>query len=129
MTCYWDSIISSLTKEDYALIGFNNIPRREIFIEKLKEKNNLINALWQGKSLTKKEQEEHMEAIKCYNIKGIYNGHLTSICDSFLLLICDLMKLSIQHKFLNTKINYSCLETPRKTIYFKSNRGHFERGR
>ena len=68
MTCYWDSIISSLTKEDYALIGFNNIPRREIFIEKLKEKNNLINALWQGKSLTKKEQEEHMEAIKCYNI-------------------------------------------------------------
>ncbi len=129
MTCYWDSILSCLTREDHALIGFNHIPRREQFIEKLKEKNKLITALWQGKLLSKKEQEEHQEAIKCYNIRGIYNGHLTSICDSFLLLICDLMKINIQHKYLNTIINYSCPCTSRKTIYFKSNGGHFERGR
>jgi hypothetical protein len=129
MTCYWDSIISSLTKEDYALIGLNHKPRREKFIEKLKEKNKLISSLWQGNKLNKKEQEEHKEAIECYNIKGIYNGHLTSICDSFLLLICDLMKLSIEHKFLNNNIKYSSLEPSRKTLYFKSNRGHFQRGR
>ena len=72
MTCYWDSILSCLTKEDHALIGFNNIPKRENFIKKLKEKNKLINALWQGKLLSKKEQEEHNEAIRDYNIKGIY---------------------------------------------------------
>ncbi len=59
MTCYWDSILSCLTREDHALIGLNHIPRREQFIEKLKEKNKLITALWQGKLLSKKEQEEH----------------------------------------------------------------------
>ena len=128
MTCYWDSILSCLTKEDHALIGFNQIPRREQFIEKLKEKNQLITALWQGEKLSKKECEEHKEAIRDYNIKGIYNGHFTSICDSFLLLICQLMNLNVEHNFLNTKIKYSCLGTSRRTLYFKSNMGHFQRG-
>lgn len=129
MTCYWDSIISCLTKEDYSIIGLTNTPTRDKFIEKLKEKNKIITALWQGKPLSKKECEEHKEAIRLYNIKGIYNGHLTSTCDTFLLLICDLMNLNIDHKFLNTKIKYSCLGTPRRTLYFKSNRGHFQCGR
>ena len=61
MTCYWDSILSCLTREDHVLIGFNHIPRLEQFIEKLKEKNKLITALWQGKLLSKREQEEHQE--------------------------------------------------------------------
>lgn len=129
MTCYWDSILSCLKKDDYALIGFSHTPKREQFIQKLKEKNKIITSLWQGEKLSKKEQEEHNEAIKCYNIKGIYNGHLTSTCDSFLFLICDLMNLTIEHKYLNTKIKYSCIGPSRKTLYFKSNRGHFQPGR
>ena len=85
MTCFWDSITSSLVDEEYRTLG---IPRnREKLIQTLKNKNTLVNTLWQGKELTKKEKEEHFQAVKTYNISGIRNGHLTSVCDSFLLLI------------------------------------------
>ena len=66
-----------------------------------------------------------MEAIKDYNINGIGNGHLTSICDSFLLLICELFHINILHRYLNITIIYS-YPNPRKTFRFKSNRGHFQ---
>ena len=79
------------------------------------------------KHLKEQEKKEHFEAIKCYNIKGIRNGHLTSICDSFLLLLCHLLNINIHHKYLNTNIVYSTPKTVRKTLYFRSNRGHFTR--
>lgn len=127
MTCFWDSILSCLTIEDFKLLGVNKKLNREGLIERLKTKNCLVDTLWQGKPLKKQEKQEHFEAIKCYNIKGIYNGHLTSICDSFLLLLCHLLKINITHKYLNNNIIYKTVNTVRKTLHFKSNRGHFSR--
>jgi hypothetical protein len=125
MTCFWDSIISSLTIEDFKLLGVNKKLNREGLIQQLKNKNCLVDTLWQGKPLKEQEKKEHYEAIKCYNIKGIYNGHLTSVCDSFLLLLSHLLNINIQHKYLNINISYCTSNPVRKTLYFKSNKGHF----
>lgn len=127
MTCFWDSIISSLSLEDYKLLGANRKLRREELIQTLKNKNCIVDTLWMGRQLRDQEKKEHFEAIKCYNIKGIYNGHLTSICDSFLLLLSHLLKVNIYHMYLKTQIVYSNPNGARKTLHFRSNHGHFSR--
>jgi hypothetical protein len=127
MTCFWDSILSCLTIEDFKLLGVNKKINREGLIQQLKSKNCLVDTLWQGKPLKEQEKKEHYEAIKCYNIKGIYNGHLTSVCDSFLLLLSHLLNINIQHKYLKINISYCTSNPIRKTLYFKSNKGHFSR--
>ena len=127
MTCFWDSILSCLKEDDYK---FANIGRgnRKHFITQIKLRNRPMKSVkWQGKNLTDQEIKEHMEAIKDYNVNGIGSGHLTSICDSFLLLICELFNVSIIHRFLRTNIVYSHPKT-RKTLRFKNNRGHFQVG-
>ena len=102
MTCFWNSILASLNSEDARILGINTMHKNNaIFIQKLKEKNKLVDVLWQGGKLKDQEKKEHFEAVKNYNINGIKNGHLTSICDSFLLLICDLLSVNIEHKYLN----------------------------
>ena len=104
MTCFWDSILSCLTIEDFKLLGVNKKLNREGLIQQLKNKNCLVDTLWQGESLKEQEKKEHYQAVKSYNIKGIYNGHLTSVCDSFLLLLSHLLNINIQHKYLNHNI-------------------------
>ena len=129
MTCFWDAILSTLNVEDFKLLGINKRPNRETFIKTLQAKNkHMTNVLWMNKSLRKQELDEHVEAIKCYNIKGIYGGHLTSICDSFLLLICELLKVEINHRYIRTSIQYKNKNKIRKKLSFRSNRGHFQRG-
>tara|TARA_Y100000741_G_C18250803_1_gene557240 strand:- start:698 stop:1078 length:381 start_codon:yes stop_codon:yes gene_type:complete len=125
MTCFWDSILSSLNDEDLRILGTNR--HRKNLIIALKNKNKITTTLWQGSNLSQKEREESFDAVKDYNIKGIFNGHLTSICDYFLLLISDLLNLSIEHRFLNTKIIYTPLGNVRRHIKFKSNNGHFSK--
>lgn len=127
MTCYWDSIRDSLTLDDYNRLGFNSKPTSQQFITNLKTKNTLVNnVLWQGNEFRNQEIAEHFEAIKSYNVHDIHNGHLTSICDSFILLLCQLLEISIEHKYLNNVICYKNKKHSRKTLYFKSNNGHFE---
>ena len=125
MTCFWDSILTRLSVEDFKLLGHNKKLGREEFIKTLKNKNCMVKTKWLGNELSEQEKKEHFEAIKCYNIKGIYNGHLTSICDSFLLLISELLNVNINHRYLNTNIIYSTPNKVRKTLHFKSNNGHF----
>ena len=125
MTCFWDSILASINQEDLQLFGEKKMNKQQ-FIQKLKDKNKVSDTLWQNQPLRNQEKKEHFEAIKEYNISGIRNGHLTSICDSFLLLICDLLKINIEHRFLNNVIKYN-IPNARKTLRFKSNKGHFSR--
>ena len=127
MTCYWDSIRDSLTLDDYNRLDFNHKPNLQQFISTLKTKNTLVNnVLWQGNGFRNQEISEHFEAVKSYNTNDIHNGHLTSICDSFILLLCELLEISIEHKYLNNVIYYKNKKHSRKTLHFKSNNGHFE---
>ena len=126
MTCFWDAIISSLNKEDFTILGQSNKPSIKDFIRLLQSKNVKVdNVKWNENLLNQKEQEEHFEAIKSYPIDNITSGHLTSICDSFLLLLCQLLKLTIVHFFLKHKIVYSNIHQTRKTLVFGSNKSHF----
>lgn len=127
MTCFWDSILTCLNDDDYrfANIGKGN---HKHFITQLKLRNRPMESIqWQREKLREQEIKEHMEAIKDYNINGIHSGHLTSICDSFLLLICELFHINIIHRYLNINISYSH-PNPRKTFKFNSNKGHFQVG-
>lgn len=127
MTCFWTAIVSHLCIEDMRLLGLEKKPSLGIFIQTLKNKNrNIENILWQGYKIRDQEKKEHFEAVRDYNIGGIHNGHLTSVCDSFLLLLAELLQLRIEHRYLNTDIIYNH-PNYRKTLRFRSNRGHFER--
>ena len=101
---------------------------KEAFITFLKSKNShelFKKVRWNGFLLKEQEIKEHMEMIKNYNIKGIYNGHLTSTCDSFLLLITSLFKLNINHRYLSFLIRYKYDGNERGILNVSSNRGHF----
>ena len=126
MTCYWDSIYQELDLEDYKFLGVNKPNNIEGLIKLLKCKNKIIeNVTWQNDHLSHNEKNEHFKAIKEYDIGGIKNGHLTSVCDSFLLLICEIFNITIEHRFMNTPIKYTRIGS-RKLLRFSSNNGHFQ---
>lgn len=128
MTCFWDSIITSLSTEDFKLLGCNKKPTREIFIQQLKLLNTRkTSTKWQDNNLRTQAHQENYIAIQNYDIKQIYSGHLTSTCDSFLLLLCHVLNVNIVHRFLSTIIKYT-VQQPRKTLYYKSSRNHFSVG-
>ena len=85
MTCFWDGILNGLQKEDLNLYDILN-KNKEAFITFLKTKNEFDifkNVRWNGFLLKKQEIKEHMEMIKNYDIRGIYNGHLPNMCRFF----------------------------------------------
>ena len=126
MTCFWDAIIHSLKDDDLRLLNLKKRPTHRSFIEKLKQKNTAPrDVLWNNQTLTQVELNEHIEAVKCYNIGGIHGGHLTSTCDSFLLLLCQLLKINIKHRYISTNIHYKYKRGGRKTLHFHSSRSHF----
>lgn len=129
MTCFWDAIVATLNKDDFEIFGEKNfsINRKSVIIF-LKSKNTICHdVLWQNQKLKKQELKEHIEAVNCYNINTISNGHWTSTCDSFLLLICQLFNININHRYCGTMISYKNTNGTRRTVSFKSNKGHFSR--
>ena len=127
MTCFWDSILISLTPEDHKIVGTTIHTDKQDFIKQLKFLNKKPNTLWQNSVLREQEKQEHFIAVQVYDPKKINEGHLTSVCDSFLLLLCDLLQINIEHHYLNmTTILYSCYN-PRKTLRFQSSRDHFSK--
>lgn len=129
MTCFWKGIINSLDYDDWNILQLKKNPNEREFIRKLQELNEPIDdfILWQNEPLSNQEKKEHYETIKDYDISCIHKGHLTSICDSFLLLLTKLLKIKIIHKFLNIDIIYEYKGEIRKTLRFRSNHGHFQR--
>jgi hypothetical protein len=127
MTCFWDSIVGSLDSEDLLILGHHRRIPATVLVATLKSKNTLTKTLWQGEPLRDQERREHYQAIREYDPAKIRHGHLTSTCDSFLLLLSHLLRVNVRHRFLNTTISYTTVGTPRKTLKFSSNRGHFVR--
>jgi hypothetical protein len=126
MTCFWDGILRSLKKDDFDYIQYRLSKRPTDFIQYLKKhKKPMVNVLWQNNALKKQEIEEFLQWIEEYNINGIHNGHLTSVCDPFLLLICELFCVNIKHQYNKHTIIYKNKHNARKTLIFSSNNGHF----
>ena len=123
MACFWQGIISSLTKNDKSklLINNNNIPALIKALKKCNTKN--IEVMWQNTKLSKKQKEENYIHIKDYNTDSYNKGYLCSTCDPFLILLCNVLGVNIKHHYLNNEIIYSCKSN--KMYIFKSNKGHF----
>jgi len=124
MSCFWDSLLNSLTKED--CIKLNLKKKTPEDLANVLKQNSYVNVLTkcQGKSLSKKQLEENKIHINNYNIDSINNGYLCSTCDPFLLLFCELLQIDIHHKYISNWIIYS--NGNLRIIYLKSNKGHIE---
>lgn len=126
MTCFWDGIMSSLDDIDFNLLGFYKHTSIRNFITCLKQKNCKTNNVeWNGELLSEQLLTENMLAVENYNIDEISNGHLTSSCDYFLCLLCEILRIKIVHVFMNTVIVYSNIKQNTKTIKFGSTNSHF----
>ena len=125
MTCFWDGIFKSLKHDDFKFIREKKTNIRNL-INILKNKNTEMNDVyWQKTKLKKQEIKEHMTAIKDYKINKINGGHLTSSCDSFLLLVCQLFQVKILHRYMKHTIIYQNSKKERKTLKFSSSNSHF----
>ena len=145
MTCYWSGIQNALNKHNLGRIhnetkctflkkrcfknvqggGEPSVPPLENLILFLQQHNTIKhNILWNGKELSLNERKENFLAIRDYNIKGIYNGHLCSACDYFLFLIAHVFCVNIDHYYLGRLMQYKNPKATTKLI-FKSNKGHF----
>ena len=124
MTCFWDGILSSLDENDFQVVNEkkNNI---RTFIDLLKKLNRKTpNVTWNGEPLTSRQLDENYNAIEAYDKNNISAGYLCSTCDPFLLLIAEVFKINIQHKYLGRTMTYT-VANHRKTVSYKSDGGHF----
>ena len=53
------------------------------------------------------------------------NGHLCGTCDSYLLLLCELLEIRIVHKYNKNSIVYKHKNNNKRTVMYKSDNGHF----
>ncbi len=136
--CFWNGLLSRIDKEDFCFLSnkFNIEATKsdvESFINLLKNINQKIriddkkntNVEWQNISLTKTQLNENFDHIKNFDITKITDGYWCSTCDPFLILICKIFEVDIEHNYCNIKINYSNANNSRKKLIFNSNRNHF----
>ena len=84
--------------------------------------------LWQSQPLSEKQMDENVDWIRSYAPANLRNGHMTSVCDPFLILLSHLLDCDISHKYLNRHvIQYKSSFNHSKTVLcFSSNSGHFK---
>ena len=125
-TCFWEAIIKRLDVRD--LREF--LPNQrgispDMFVLRLKSLNlKTNNVLWNGEKLSEKQLEENFIHIKDFNENSIDNGYLCSICDPFIVLICELFIVNINHNYCDYLMTYTNSNSI-KTLNFKSSKSHF----
>ena len=127
MSCFWDSLIKSITQDDLnTYFDQNNTrinPHNLVTILKNVNKKT-SNILWNNTILTEKMLEENVEAINSYDINQVQNGYYCSTCDPFLFLLADYLEITIIHNYNNHIMNYSHKNNNRYTIKINSDSGH-----
>ena len=132
MTCFWDAILQKLTRDDFEKFGLNN----EVCIEHRMSNGNFVrflknfaektpNVTWNGETLTKKQLQENYDHIIDFNPNTIGNGYDCSVCDPFLLLVCYLFDINIDHNYNGHLMKYRANSNIR-ILRFSSNTGHFQ---
>ena len=125
MTCFWDGILHNLNDNDFQRVFQVNKPNNKNFIKLLKENNRKTkNIRWNGEIFREKQLEENFNHVKDFNENSITNGYLCSICDPFLILICELFNVNINHNYCGYLMTYTN-STSVKTLNFKSSKSHF----
>jgi hypothetical protein len=132
MACFWNGTLAALNK-DHIILALqyknNRKPSPSEFVALLqKHVIKTTDVLWNGQILKDQLLIENLNWIKTLNINLINNGHDCSICNPFLLLICQLFKINIIHDYNGTIVNYTHRTLENGNIFvlrFKSNKGHF----
>ena len=127
MSCFWDSLIKSISNEDFINYFDNNKVRTNphnlgTILKNVNRKT--VNVLWNDTILTDKMLEENVEAIHSYDINQVQNGYYCSTCDPFLLLLADYLEITIIHNYNNHIMNYTNKINNRYTIKINSDDGH-----
>jgi len=124
MSCFWDSLIQSISNED-KITFFNNNLNPIDFAKTLKQKNTLtLNVTWNTENLTTQFLDENKQAIDSYDTNTIYNGYYCSSCEPFLFLLCELLNIEIQHNYNNNLMIYKHIKNNRYIIKINSDNGH-----
>ena len=109
MSCFWDAILNKIKIEDFQKIfNHSDKPNPENFAKMIIEKNmKTENVLWNSQILKEKQLQENYEHIQEFDTSRVSQGYDCSICDPFLLIICELFTINIQHVYLGNTIEYT----------------------
>ena len=125
MSCFWDTLLSRINKDDIQSILSLHNPTPKDFANTLKNKNiPTDNVLWMGEEITQQMKEENIEHIEGYDSSTIQSGYLCSTCDPFLLLITELFQIKIIHHYNKVVINYQHKTDIKYTITIHNDKGH-----
>jgi hypothetical protein len=125
MSCFWDTLISKINKNDiHNVLKIDNINPTN-FAKELIKINKLVNTiLVNNNEITNNQQKENYEHIKNYDIGTIKNGYDCSTFDPFLILISDLFSITINNNYDNCLIIYKPIAHSRYNIKINNNKGH-----
>lgn len=118
MTCFWDGLIKILRP----LHIFKSPVDIILYLKYNNKKTESV--LWNNSPLTKIELQENFDAISNLETKNIRNGYLCSTFEPVLFLICELMEIEINHKYIDNILIYSHKNSQKK-INVYSDMGHF----
>ena len=124
MTCFWDSILNTLTNNDFKPFGYSKMPNLEFVLFLKKHNKKTKNVTWNSEKFTEKQLEENFTHIKDFDHRTIRNGYDCSICDPFLTLVAELFNLTITHNYMGHVMRYDNTQSTR-TVNYGSNTGHF----
>jgi len=115
MTCFWDSLRKGLNLR----VGNGRL------IECLKLKNTKTHdVLWNNKKMRKQQMMENFDHVYNFDPRKIGNGYDCSICDPFLVLICEIFEVDVEHNYNGNVMRYSKKNND-KVLLFTSDTGHF----
>lgn len=134
MSCFWQGILSSLTKKDRSFfklktksISPENI---QTFILRLKLLNTQTQGLmWNQEHLSDQQILENYQHIKDYDCQTVNDGYDCSCAEPFLFLIAYLLQVNIFHDYNGHLIKYTIDDKKYfRTLHFSSDTEHFMKG-
>lgn len=136
MSCFWKGILQSLSSQfksthsishpQSLLSFFKSINSIEVFYRLVNHNLHPV-VHHQGVPLSQKQLFENLKWVAEYDKNNLLQGHYTSTCDPFLLLLACFCDCSVEHVY-NRKhtVQYVNLFNHSKTwLVFESNPGHF----
>lgn len=121
MTCVWQAILAGMSAN---MFECQKKPDPLTFVRALKLGNRKTRGMRvNGHLLRERELHENFEAVRDFQERSIHSGYYCSTSDPFLLLIADLYKLNIVHKYMQVTISYTNPEACRQ-IVVQSDAGH-----